>query len=270
VTDDTFKWRWAHVDQSGRADQYVGILNRMRASDDPASFPATLAWIAAQPGERILEVGCGNGAVARAVARQTPAVREVVAVDTSAAMIAEAQRQTAGRDLPISFQVADAQHLPFADATFDRCYAMELFVILPDPYQALLEMGRVTRPGGHICLRESDCDTHAMLGSDLALTRRLMRFVGDCEYNGAVGRQLIGWCKELGWQVQVVPAVGTDEDGTFLQAVLLPEWLADAQRVGVVTAAEAEQVLADVRYRQQAGTSFSYTVNFRISAIKDR
>ena len=56
-----YRWRWGHVDESGRADRYVALLNRLRPDDEPEHFPNTLAWIDARPGERILEVGCGNG-----------------------------------------------------------------------------------------------------------------------------------------------------------------------------------------------------------------
>lgn len=262
-----YKWRWGHVDQSERADHYVALLNRLRPDDDPANFPNTLAWIDAQLGERILEVGCGNGAVARAVARAVPDIRELVAVDASAEMIAEAQRRMEV-NLPVSFQVADAHHLPFPDASFDRCYAMETFVILPDPYQAFQESVRVTHPGGYLCLWESDCDAHAMLASDLALSRRLMRFVGDHEFNGAAGRQLIGWLKELGWQVDIVPAVPVSDGSAFLTSWLLDEWLADAVEAGVVTSEEAEGFLMEMRQRQERGLFFSYLVNFRITARK--
>jgi len=268
MTNDTYKWRWAYVDQSDRAERYVAILNRARPDDDPAHYPNTLAWIDAQPGERILEVGCGNGAMARAVARGTPGIREIAAVDASAAMIAEAERSLEGRDMPMSFEVADAHHLPFPDAVFDRCYATELFVILSDPYQALLEMGRVTRPGGRVLLWETDCDARALLGSDLALTRRLTRFVGDHEFNGAVARQLIGWCRELGWQVNVVPAVGVSEDVSPQLALLLDEWLADAQQAGALRPEDVTQLRMDIEFRQQQGLFFSYTVNFRITATK--
>lgn len=262
-----YKWRWGHVDQSERASRYVALLNRLRPDDEPANFPNTLTWIDAQPGERILEIGCGNGAVARAVTRAVPDIRELVAVDASAEMIAEAQRR-AEVDSPVSFQVADAHHLPFPDASFDRCYAMETFVILPDPYQAIKELVRVTRPGGYLCLWESDCDARAMLASDLAVSRRLMRFVGEQEFNGAVARQLIGWLKELGWQVDIVPSVPISNGSAFLTSWLLDEWLADAVEAGVVTPEEAEGFLMEMRQRQETNLFLSYTVNFRITARK--
>lgn len=64
-----------HVDDSERAHDYVALLNRLRPDDEPEHFSHTLAWIDAQSGERVLEVGCGNGAVARAVARAVPDIR---------------------------------------------------------------------------------------------------------------------------------------------------------------------------------------------------
>lgn len=265
--DRGYRWRWAHVDESERSDDYVALLNRIRPDDDPASFPNTLTWIDAQPGERILEVGCGNGAMARAVARGAPEIRELVAVDVSEAMIGAAQHQVEGV-LPVTFQVADAHHLPFPDDSFDRCYATEIFVIVPDPHQAFQELARVTRPGGYLCLWEADCDVRAILSSDLALSRRLMRFVGDHEFNGAVGRQLIGWLKELGWQVEFVPTVSISDGSGFLSEWLMDEWLPNAVDAGVITREEAESFLVDIRQRQGRGTFLSYTVNFRITARK--
>jgi len=268
MSDTSFKWRWAHVDQSGRAQQYVDLVNQSRIDDAPAHFPMALAWLNAQPGERLLEVGCGNGAIARAVARYMPSIRELIAVDASEAMVAEAQRQSKGKDLAVQFQVADAEELPFSDASFDRCYTMETLSIVPDPYKAFMELARVTRPGGRICVWESDCDARAQLGSDLDLTRRLMRFVGDLEHNGAVARQVLGWGKGRGWSVQAVPAVGMSEELTSRLAILLHEWIADAQDARVISPGEAEQILLDLQQRQLNGTYFSYAVNFRITAIK--
>lgn len=267
MSERDYKWRWSHVDASGRAERYVAVLNHIRPDDEPANFPNTLTWIDAQPGERILEIGCGNGAVARAVARGVPDIRELVAVDASTEMIAAAGQQMKD-GLPITFRVADAHQLPFPDSSFDRCYATEIFVILPEPHEAFRELARVTRPGGHLCLWESDCDAHAMLASDLELSRRLMRFVGDREFNGAVGRQLIGWLKDLGWQIDVIPAVTVSDGSGSLTNWLLDEWLADAVEADVVTQEEADNFLAEMRTRQETGRFFSYTVNFRIKARK--
>jgi SAM-dependent methyltransferase len=268
MSERNFRWRWSNVDASDRADEYVELLNQLRPDDDPARFPNTLAWIAPQPNERILEVGCGNGAVARAVANYQPDIREVVAVDASAVMIAAARQAIAGRALPVTYAVADAQQLPFPDGAFDRSYAQELFVILPDPEQALRELARVTRPGGQMRVWESDVDTHAMLGPDVALARRFMRYVGDVEYNGAIARQLIGWLKAWGWQVTATPAVNVSTAESPTHAALMREWLADAQTANVITTAEADSLVADYQRRLQAGTYFAYLVNFRIAATK--
>jgi SAM-dependent methyltransferase len=164
--------------------------------------------------------------------------------------------------------VADAQRLPFPDASFDRCYATEIFVILPDPRRAFEEMVRVTRPGGHLCFWESDCDTRAILGADLALSRRVMRFIGDQEFNGAVARQLIGWLKEVGYEMRITPTVGVMDGPSRLQSVLLPEFLDDAVHAGVVTPEEADAFLADLRDREEHGLFFAYLVNFKIRARK--
>jgi ubiquinone/menaquinone biosynthesis C-methylase UbiE len=267
VTQSDFKSRWANVDNSGRMAAYVDLLNRLRPDDDPKSFPNTMAWIDAQPGERVLEVGCGNGAVARALARHI-AVEEIVAVDGSQAMIGAARRQTEGSGLPVTFEAADAQRLPFPDASFDRCYAMELFVILPDPEQAFREMARVTRPGGWLCFWEADCDSHGLLASNTELVRRFLRFVGEREYNGAVGRELVGWCKALGGEVDVTPAVSMDDGGHFLQSELLAEWLADAEAAGVLDRQERDELTSDLSLRVEKGNFFSYMVNLRIRARK--
>jgi len=66
-----------------------GQTNRLRPDDDPAKFSTTMEWIDAQSGERMLEVGCGNGAVARAAARHAPAIRGMVALGALAARLAK-------------------------------------------------------------------------------------------------------------------------------------------------------------------------------------
>ena len=89
--------------------------------------------------ERVLDVGTGTGAAARAVAARWPQA-EVVGVDASAGMIAEARRHGDQR-----YEVADASALPFADGSFD-------LVVLNNMIPFFDELARVTAPGGLVAI----------------------------------------------------------------------------------------------------------------------
>jgi SAM-dependent methyltransferase len=71
-------------------------------------------------GLHLLDVGCGTGDDVRALAQIVGARGRSVGVDASVVMIAEAQRRHATSGLSVAFVTGDAQHLVFADATFDR------------------------------------------------------------------------------------------------------------------------------------------------------
>lgn len=100
-----------------------------------------------EEGDRVLDVGCGTGALALAVAAAMWR-SEVVGVDPSAPYVDYARSRTA--DPRIRFEVGDAQGLPFPDASFDKCLAMLVISLIPDARRAVDEMRRVTRPGGQV------------------------------------------------------------------------------------------------------------------------
>jgi SAM-dependent methyltransferase len=95
-------------------------------------------------GDTLLDVGCGTGSIAAAVA-STPAVR-IVGLDPAAAYVGFA-RSRHDRDRT-RFIVGDAQRLPFHDATFERTLSLLAINFVPDPQKAATEMTRVTRRGG--------------------------------------------------------------------------------------------------------------------------
>lgn len=90
---------------------------------------------------RVLDVGTGTGAIARAVAARYPDA-EVVGVDVSSGMISEAHRLGGPRE---RYEVADASALAFDDGSFDLVTANNMIPFFD-------ELARVTRPGGHVAV----------------------------------------------------------------------------------------------------------------------
>src|SRR6266508_1328384 len=96
--------------------------------------------------ERLLDAGCGAGHTALAFA---PRVAEVVAVDLTEAMLAQARRLAAERGLTnIVFQRGDVEQLPFPDGAFDIITSRYSAHHYPHPEVALREFARVLRPSG--------------------------------------------------------------------------------------------------------------------------
>jgi len=91
----------------------------------------------------VLEIATGPGLLAKHVA---PAARRMVATDYSDGMIAEAKKGE--RPGNLTFEVADAMALPYADDSFDAVLIANALHIVPDPEKVLREIDRVLRPGG--------------------------------------------------------------------------------------------------------------------------
>src|SRR5690348_4910286 len=75
--------------------------------------------LAARPNERILELACGTGILTRQLARALPAGATVLATDLNPAMLDVARAEPAPNAERVTYQVADACELPFAEASFD-------------------------------------------------------------------------------------------------------------------------------------------------------
>ncbi len=124
------------------AEQYVTSIHH--ASGD--SLNRLLELVQPQPGWRALDVATGGGHTALALA---PRVREVVATDLTAEMLAAAERFIRSKDAAnVVFREADAMALPFADGEFDLVTCRIAPHHFPDCAQFVREAARVLRPGG--------------------------------------------------------------------------------------------------------------------------
>jgi ubiquinone/menaquinone biosynthesis C-methylase UbiE len=100
------------------------------------------------PGERCLDVACGSGNLAIAMARR--AWGNTVGADFVPALLERGRERAAAERLEIEFVEADAQDLPFEDASFDVVASIYGAMFAPDQERTAAELLRVTKPGGRI------------------------------------------------------------------------------------------------------------------------
>jgi SAM-dependent methyltransferase len=100
-------------------------------------------------GSRVLDVAAGNGNATLAAARRWC---EVTSTDYVPALLEAGQRRAQAEGHDIRFQEADAENLPFADASFDAVVSTFGVMFTPDQEKAAAELARVCRPGGKIGL----------------------------------------------------------------------------------------------------------------------
>jgi ubiquinone/menaquinone biosynthesis C-methylase UbiE len=100
-----------------------------------------------KPGERWLDVGTGAGAVALRLARLGA---EVTGIDPAYGLIETARRRAAEEGLEASFDVGDAESLPYEGAAFDGVASSMGMIFEPDHAAAASEVARVLRPGGRL------------------------------------------------------------------------------------------------------------------------
>jgi len=121
------------------ADSYLRFMGQY--SEPLAAQFADLA--AVRGGQRVLDVGCGPGALTAELVRRT-SLEAVSAVEPSESFAVAARERLPGVDI----RQAAAEQLPFGDAAFDAALAQLVVHFMADPVAGLREMGRVTRPGG--------------------------------------------------------------------------------------------------------------------------
>jgi ubiquinone/menaquinone biosynthesis C-methylase UbiE len=121
-----------------------------------ATFQSLIAAAGVQPGQRVLDVGCGTGYFARLLARAVGPEGLVVGIDPSPEMITYASRK-AGRVRNCQFRVGTAESLDLPAEHFDVVVSSLVLHHLPEDLRmpALREMRRVLRPGGKLLVAEA-------------------------------------------------------------------------------------------------------------------
>ena len=134
-----------------------------------------IAIVCAPRPAHILDVGCGTGYLLRRLARRCPEAVELLGIDPAPGMIAEARAAAAG-DPRLGFSAGVAEHLPFADCSFDLVVSTTSFDHWADQRAGLVDCARVITPGGQLVL--TDRFSAVLLPTLLGAHRGRARTVG--------------------------------------------------------------------------------------------
>ena len=113
-------------------------------------YPYMLQEITRARGDRVMDLGCGTGALTAQVLEQDPR-RQVTGLDLSEQMLAQARARLGDRGKLIQ---GDSECLPFPDGSFDVVYCCDSFHHYPNPRAVLAQFARVLQPGGILLLGE--------------------------------------------------------------------------------------------------------------------
>jgi ubiquinone/menaquinone biosynthesis C-methylase UbiE len=229
------------MDASKELQAYINILDVFDGLPGIRALKkAAIARCQIREGMSILDAGCGTGLETVRLARLVGSSGNVIGLDASRNLLAEASRRAQGSRLPIEYREGDIHQLPFPDNYFDVARAERLFLYLTDPRQALAELVRVTKSDGSVYVIEPDFETQTINLSDRGLVRKVLQF--DCDHetrNGWIGRELSQLFKACGLEdTDVETGVVIYEPRSFSPYFL--ETAHSAFQNGVITADELQ------------------------------
>ena len=207
-----------------------------------------------QPGERILEVGCGSGALCRLVAPGLLPDGELLGVDVAPEMVAAA-RALAGQQTHLRFEVGAGAALPVEDATYDAAFGARLLLHVADPVPVVAEMARVVKPGGRVVLMDWDFETVVVSHPDRELARRLLHW--RCDHHSGdnwSGRRLLGHALAIGLRdLTVIPVttVAWDEAAALTGSMFRAAEV--ARDGGAITPAEHDAWVGELKRQLTVG-----------------
>ncbi len=141
--------------------------------EEKEAWKRELSWDLSSTPLRVLDIGCGTGAMGILFAEMG---HQVTGIDLSEKMMEKAREKAEERSLPLELRAGDAEHLPFRDSSFDLVVMRHLLWTLPHPECALKDWHRVLTPGGRLLVIDGIWDdkslaTRVKMGFSSGMTR---------------------------------------------------------------------------------------------------
>jgi arsenite methyltransferase len=153
----------------------------------------------AQPGERILDLGCGPGFYVAELLEEVGPQGAVVGVDASPQMLAVAAKRCQAHD-NVAFHEGDATAPPVPDASFDAAVSVQVLEYVDDVRAALAQLHRALRPGGRVVVWDVDWATVSWHSSDPACMERALRAWDEHLAHPSLPRVLTAHMRAVGFE----------------------------------------------------------------------
>ena len=184
---ETERIRRLYDNRAANYDRSQGIVERIMLGRFRQAYGALLR-------AETIEIGVGTGLN---IPYYSPDVTRAVGVDLSQEMLRHARERASHLGIPFALMQADAEALPFPDASFDTVAISLALCTIPDPVKALLELGRVCRPGGRIVMLEHVRST----SRPLAAVQKALSPLNERAVGCHLDRETFGLARSLGFSI---------------------------------------------------------------------
>jgi ubiquinone/menaquinone biosynthesis C-methylase UbiE len=212
----------------------------------------------------VLDLGCGTGVAARAIARRPGFKGTVLGIDLSDKLLQAARRFAADEALGgrVRFETGDSHTLGLADGSFEAVVAHTLFSHLAEPTKVLAEMRRVLRTGGTAAIFDGDYASMTFELADAERSRRMDdAIIGSLVTNPRIMRQLPRMLGSSGFAIDaVLPTIVTEVGVSEFWKSGVEAYARLAPRAGILSADEAARWADELMQASARGEFFGSCV----------
>lgn len=225
--------------------------------------------LAPQPGEFLVDVGCGPGFHVAELIKAVESQGRVVGVDTSDTMLKVAEQRNLGAT-NATFSIGDAVDLPVEDQSVDGVVAVQVYEYVPEIRSALSEAFRVLRHGGRLVVLDVDWSTISWHSTNPERMAKILDVWDEHLANPSLPRTLAAQMREVGFvnvEVEGHPFVNASDSLDGYSGALIP-LIADFVHDRGVDAADIQDWSNDLHTISGSGEYFFSLTKFVFKARK--
>jgi len=223
-----------------------------------------------QPGEAVLDVGCGVGHDAHVLAELVGGRGHVTGIDRSQLMVQEAKKRSRYPRSRLAFLVMNGSNMECESGVFDACLIVSTMMHASRPAAMLSEVARVLKVGGRLVVFEPDWDMLVLDTGDRAVSRHLVRMLRQGVKNSGIGHQLPSLFRQAGLRNIKVEcgALTASSYREINDAWRLKAILDKARRRRLCSAKQVQAWLQQVKWAAKMGCLFGASAGFAVYGRK--